>query len=63
METETLKAPSVAHVERDLEKEGKLGKPRVYKLPPKEEPFSGIEDIGVFVPHSQRGIPRRVWRT
>jgi CO dehydrogenase/acetyl-CoA synthase beta subunit len=58
METETLKAPSVAHVERDLEKEGKLGKPRVYKLPSREEPFSGIEEIGVgpeYFSHIRRG--------
>lgn len=50
--------PKVAHVERNLEKEGKLEKPRVYKLPPLEEAFDGIEDIGMgpeYFGHVRKG--------
>ena len=54
----TLKTINTAHVEEDLAKEGKLGKPRVYKLPPKEDPFNGIEDLGVgpeYFSHIRKG--------
>lgn len=58
METEVLKAPSIAHAVRDLEREGKLGKPRIYKLPPLEYAFQGVEDIGLgpeYFSHIRRG--------
>lgn len=58
METEIQKAPITAYVERDLEKEGKLGKPRIYKLPPREDPFQGVEDIGIgpeYFGHIRKG--------
>jgi acetyl-CoA decarbonylase/synthase complex subunit beta len=58
MQEHTLKAPSIAFVEQELEKEGKLGKPIVYELPPREEPFRGIEEIGVgpeYFSHIRKG--------
>ena len=58
METGTIKAPNIANVARDMEKEGKLGKPRVYKLPPREDAFQGVEEIGLgpeYFAHIRKG--------
>jgi acetyl-CoA decarbonylase/synthase complex subunit beta len=58
MEREILRAPRTADVEKDLEKQGKLGKPRIYKSPPRDDPWRGAEDVGVgpeYFEHIRRG--------
>jgi acetyl-CoA decarbonylase/synthase, CODH/ACS complex subunit beta len=58
MQKEKLKAPSIAFVERDFEKAGKLPKPKIYKLPPIDDSFNGIEDIGIgpeYFGHIRKG--------
>jgi acetyl-CoA decarbonylase/synthase complex subunit beta len=39
--------PKVANVEKELEKEGKLEKARIWELPGLEDAFDGLEDIAI----------------
>ena len=58
MQKETLRPPSIAFVARDFEKVGKLPKPKIYKMPPPEEAFNGIEEIGIgpqYFGHIRKG--------
>jgi CO dehydrogenase/acetyl-CoA synthase beta subunit len=58
MQKESLKAPSIAFIERDFEKAGKLPKPKIYKSPPIDDLFRGIEDVGIgpeYFAHIRKG--------
>jgi acetyl-CoA decarbonylase/synthase, CODH/ACS complex subunit beta len=58
MDDRTIKIPSIAYMAKELEKAGKLPKPRVFQMPPVEDAFKGIEDIGIgpqYVTHLRKG--------